>query len=104
MNCPRCKSPIKEDGLCLNGHNLNRREPTENERRKTSPKFTKIEHRTLDRIGQEMGLTRERVRQVQDIALVKVKKRFSSLGVHGWADVLDNPFEIVRPNPNRTPR
>jgi RNA polymerase primary sigma factor len=34
---------------------------------------------TLDEIGQNMGLTRERIRQVQNLALTKLRKRIENL-------------------------
>jgi RNA polymerase primary sigma factor len=38
--------------------------------------FAEGREKTLDQIGQEMGLTRERIRQLQNSALAKLRKRF----------------------------
>ncbi|CAG9164078.1 RNA polymerase sigma factor RpoS [Cupriavidus pampae] len=40
-----------------------------------------IEPATLEELAEEMGLTRERVRQIQQEALVKLKRHFASQGV-----------------------
>ncbi|MDF6739509.1 sigma-70 family RNA polymerase sigma factor, partial [Escherichia coli] len=40
-----------------------------------------IEPATLEELAAEMGLTRERVRQIQQEALVKLKRHFASQGV-----------------------
>jgi len=40
-----------------------------------------IEPATLEQLADEMGLTRERVRQIQQEALVRLKRYFASNGV-----------------------
>ena len=36
---------------------------------------------TLETLAEEMGVTRERIRQIQQEALIKLKRSFSSRGV-----------------------
>jgi RNA polymerase primary sigma factor len=40
--------------------------------------------RTLELIGKKFKVTRERVRQVQELALTKLRRRLESLDRHGW--------------------
>ena len=45
---------------------------------------------TLEEIAQEMGITRERVRQIEKEALTKLRKRLLKLGMTP-ADLLQDP-------------
>lgn len=55
--------------------------------------------RTLDEVAREFGLTRERIRQIEVIALEKLRRRLYALGVRTTADPEPPQFS----DPNRTP-
>jgi RNA polymerase primary sigma factor len=46
--------------------------------------------RTLDTVGKKFKVTRERIRQIQDIALTKLRCRLERLDTHGWGTDHDN--------------
>jgi RNA polymerase primary sigma factor len=46
--------------------------------------------RTLDTVGKKFKVTRERVRQIQDIALTKLRRHLEKLDPHGWGTDHDN--------------
>lgn len=45
--------------------------------------------KTLDEIGQKFGVTRERIRQVQNIALAKLRKKIEAF------EAVRNPVEFA---------
>jgi RNA polymerase primary sigma factor len=42
------------------------------------------EPRTLDEVGRKFKVTRERIRQIQDLALTRLRRRLERLDPHGW--------------------
>ena len=46
---------------------------------------------TLEEVGREMGLTAERVRQIENEALAKIRKALAEKGVTG-ADIVPDNF------------
>ena len=46
--------------------------------------------RTLEIIGRKFKVTRERIRQIQDSALTKLRLRLERLDHHGWGTDHDN--------------
>lgn len=46
------------------------------------------ERKTLSEIGAVFGITKERVRQVESVALYKLKKCLENQGLHSYRDLL----------------
>jgi len=42
------------------------------------------EPRTLEEVGRKFKVTRERIRQIQDLALTRLRRRLERLDPHGW--------------------
>lgn len=50
---------------------------------------------TLDQISQELGITRERVRQIEKAAIAKIKARCERMGLKA-EHILPTPFDERR--------
>jgi RNA polymerase primary sigma factor len=52
---------------------------------------------TLDEIGAKMGVTRERIRQIQNTALSKLRRMFAELGVSPDAGISPEQWTVLQP-------
>ena len=89
---------IIEDEAALTPHELLRKTSTRQEIRQHVNHLTPREaeiltlrfgidgrgSRTLETVGRKFKVTRERIRQIQDIALTKLRRRLERLDRHGW--------------------
>jgi RNA polymerase primary sigma factor len=91
-------SDIIEDEAALNPHELLRKTSTRQEIHQHVKDLTPREaeiltlrfgidgrgSRTLETVGKKFKVTRERIRQIQDMALTKLRCRLERLDRHGW--------------------
>src|SRR3989454_9565052 len=53
------------------------------------------ERKTLEQIGEQFGVTRERIRQIEEIALKKLRKRIQDLRSEEHTSELQSPCNLV---------